>query len=125
MALGMESPPGFIALATSASVLSGSVWGDHCSPISDTTVLSSTGSGCDHDAHVKTQMPYAIVVGIIAVLLGTLPAGFGVPWYILLPLGTAACAAAVWGLGRLPTSSSPSPTSAPIDSDPSSHPALP
>ena len=102
MALGMETPPGTIALATSASVLSGAVWGDHCSPISDTTVLSSTGTGCDHDAHVKTQLPYAIVVGIIAVLLGTLPAGLGVPWLLLLPIGVAACAAAVWGLGRPP-----------------------
>ena len=121
MALGMESPPGMIALATSSSVLSGAVWGDHCSPISDTTVLSSTGTGCDHDAHVATQLPYAIVVGIIAVLLGTLPAGLGVPSYIVLPLGIATCAAAVWGLGRVPATSQPSASSL-TGTGPSSHP---
>lgn len=111
MALGMESPPGTIALATSASVLSGAVWGDHCSPISDTTVLSSTGTGCDHDAHVKTQLPYAVVVGLIAVLLGTLPAGLGAPWPVLLLLGVLACAGVVWGAGRPPAAPSESPTS--------------
>ena len=111
MALGMESPPGTIALATSASVLSGAVWGDHCSPISDTTVLSSTGTGCDHDAHVTTQLPYAVVVGLIAVLLGTLPAGLGAPWPVLLLLGVLACAGVVWGLGRRPTAPASPPAS--------------
>ena len=46
-----------------ASVLAGSVWGDHCSPISDTTILSSMASGCDHIEHVRTQLPYALLVG--------------------------------------------------------------
>lgn len=125
MALGMESPPGFIALATSASVLSGAVWGDHCSPISDTTVLSSTGTGCDHDAHVKTQMPYALAVGTVAVLLGTLPAGLGAPWYVLLPLGVVGCAAVVWGVGRPPSATSTPPASSPTGTAASSHPARP
>ena len=48
-------PASTLALATSAAVLSGATWGDHCSPISDTTVLSSTGTGCDHAAHVATR----------------------------------------------------------------------
>ncbi|MGL4762184.1 MAG: Na+/H+ antiporter NhaC family protein [Sarcina sp.] len=47
------------------AVLSGGLFGDHCSPISDTTILSSTGAGCDLIDHVKTQTPYAIVAGII------------------------------------------------------------
>lgn len=73
--------------ATIASVLSGAVWGDHCSPISDTTILSSMATGCDHIAHVRTQLPYALTVGGLAALLGCLPAGFGVvPW---LSLATA------------------------------------
>ena len=68
-----------ILLATVGSVLAGAIFGDHCSPISDTTVLSSAASDCDHIAHVWTQMPYAIVVGVVAILVGTLPAGFGIP----------------------------------------------
>lgn len=64
-----------------ACTLAGAVWGDHCSPISDTTVLSSIASGCDHIEHVRTQMPYALVVGAVAILFGTLPAAYGVsPW---------------------------------------------
>ena len=62
-----------------ASNLAGAVWGDHCSPISDTTVLSSMASGCDHIEHVRTQMPYALLVGTVAVLIGTIPGGFGFP----------------------------------------------
>ena len=59
--------------------LAGAVWGDHCSPISDTTVLSSMASGCDHIEHVRTQMPYAMLVGMVAVLIGTIPGGYGFP----------------------------------------------
>ena len=68
-----------------ACVLTGAVWADHCSPISDTTVLSSLATGCDHMDHVRTQLPYAFIGGVVAVSLGVLPAGFGLPWYILLP----------------------------------------
>jgi len=57
--------------------LAGAVWGDHCSPISDTTVLSSMASGCDHIEHVRTQLPYATLVGVIGLLVGTIPGGFG------------------------------------------------
>jgi Na+/H+ antiporter NhaC len=48
-----------------AAVLTGSIFGDHCSPISDTTVLSSTFAGSDHLDHVKTQMPYALLVASV------------------------------------------------------------
>lgn len=68
-------------------VLAGSVLGDHCSPISDTTILSSLASGCDHLGHVRTQMPYALSVGAVSLIIGTLPAAFGLPWYLLMPLG--------------------------------------
>lgn len=94
--------PTYVALlsATIAAVLSGAVWGDHCSPISDTTILSSMASGCDHIAHVRTQLPYALTVGGVAVVIGNLAAGFGVRPWISLPLGMAIIAVLVTGLGR-------------------------
>lgn len=70
-----------------ASVLAGSVLGDHCSPISDTTILSSLASSCNHIDHVKTQMPYALTVGSVAIFLGTLPAAMGISSFILFPAG--------------------------------------
>lgn len=69
------------------AVLTGAIFGDHCSPISDTSILSSMAASCDHMDHISTQMYYAIFVGAVAVLFGYLPAAFGVPVYILLPLG--------------------------------------
>ena len=62
-----------------ASVLAGAVMGDHCSPISDTTIMSSLSSQCDHLQHVGTQMPYALTVGGVALLLGVLPTALGLP----------------------------------------------
>jgi len=76
-----------IVYSAVSAVLAGSVWGDHCSPISDTTILSSMASGCDHIEHVRTQLPYALLVGLVALGVGTLPAGFGVPWWICLIAG--------------------------------------
>ena len=76
-----------ILLATLGSVLGGAIFGDHCSPISDTTVLASQASGCNHIAHVRTQMPYALLVAAIAVLSGTLPVGYGVPASLMIPVG--------------------------------------
>ena len=66
-----------IFVSTFAAILSGSVLGDHCSPISDTTILSSTASGADHIDHVRTQLPYSITVGIVALIFGYLFIGFG------------------------------------------------
>ena len=76
-----------ILYSTIACVLTGAVWADHCSPISDTTILTSMASGCNLMDHVRTQMPYALISGSIALFVGTVPAGFGVPWWILLSLG--------------------------------------
>ncbi len=72
-----------IVYSSISCVLAGAVWGDHCSPTSDTTILASMASQCNHIEHVRTQMPYALVVGITA-LLGTLAAGFGLSWWIVL-----------------------------------------
>ncbi|CEH35107.1 Na+/H+ antiporter NhaC family protein [Romboutsia lituseburensis] len=75
----------FIIVTTSA-VLTGAIFGDHCSPISDTTILSSMGAGCNHIDHVKTQMPYSLFVAFITVVFGYIPAGLGLPIYIVLPI---------------------------------------
>ena len=95
-------PQGTITLATCGSVLAGAIFGDHCSPISDTTVLSSRASGCDHVAHVRTQMPYAIVVGLVCIICGTLPAALGVSPWISLIAGAVVLVVIVRGFGKLP-----------------------
>ena len=73
-----------------SAVLTGAIFGDHCSPISDTTILSSMGAGCDHIEHVSTQMTYALVVCGISIVCGYLPAGFGLSVWGCLILGIAA-----------------------------------
>jgi len=60
-----------------SGVLAGSVLGDHCSPISDTTILSSLASSCNHIEHVRTQLPYALTVGTVGLLVGTIPTAYG------------------------------------------------
>lgn len=60
-----------------SSIMAGAVWGDHSSPISDTTILSSIGAGCQIGAHVYTQLPYALWAGLFSIVFGTLPAGYG------------------------------------------------
>lgn len=89
-----------IIYSTVSAVLAGAVWGDHCSPISDTTILSSMASGCDHIDHVRTQLPYALVVGLVAVLVGTLPTGFGFPWWISMLTGAAVLFGALVYIGK-------------------------
>ena len=77
-----------IFVSTFAAILSGSVLGDHCSPISDTTILSSTASGADHIDHVRTQLPYALTVGTIALIVGYLVIGYGGNLWFSLILGS-------------------------------------
>lgn len=80
---GLAGPEHMHLLYSSiAAVLAGSVWGDHCSPISDTTVLSSLASGCDHVEHVRTQLPYAGIVGLVSLLLCSVPVALGLPWWL-------------------------------------------
>ena len=86
-ASNMATPENYgIIYSTVACVLAGSVWGDHCSPISDTTILSSMASGSDHIDHVRTQLPYALLVGSVGMVIGTIPTGFGLPWWLALPI---------------------------------------
>lgn len=89
-----------ILLASISGVLAGAIFGDHCSPISDTTILSSRSSDCDHIAHVRTQMPYALTVAAVTILIGTLPVGFGAPAWLLIPLGIASLIGILLAFGR-------------------------
>ena len=89
----------FVIVSTSA-VLTGAIFGDHCSPISDTTILSSMGAGCNHIDHVKTQMWYALFVAAITILFGYIPAGFGLPIYIVLPMSFVALFVGVMIFGK-------------------------
>ena len=86
-ALG-KGDPGLTTMAAGA-VLTGAIFGDHCSPISDTTILSSAGAASDHMDHTRTQLPYALTAAGFALFLGYIPAGFGVSPWLLLPIATA------------------------------------
>ncbi|KAA1260268.1 Malate-2H(+)/Na(+)-lactate antiporter [Rubripirellula obstinata] len=93
---------GAIALSTCGAVLAGAIFGDHCSPISDTTVLSSRASECDHLAHVKTQLPYALTVALVCIFAGTIPTAFGIsPWLCLLTQ-VLLMALVLWRFGQRP-----------------------
>ena len=81
----VESP--FLIIGISAC-LAGAVCGDHCSPISDTTIMASAGAQSDHLNHVSTQLPYAITVAAVSFVTYVI-AGFVQKWYILLPIGVA------------------------------------
>ncbi|AHL23184.1 Na+/H+ antiporter NhaC family protein [Thermococcus nautili] len=76
-----------IVFATIGATFAGSIFGDHCSPISDTTIMSSMFSGSDHIDHVTTQIPYAVTVAAIGAVLYVLFALGIRSWAILLPLG--------------------------------------
>ncbi len=89
-----------IHLAAVSAVLAGAVFGDHCSPISDTTILSSLATGSDHVDHVKTQLPYALSVAGVAALCGYVPVGYGVSPWLSLGLGAAAVVFMVFWFGR-------------------------
>lgn len=73
---------GIITMLTFAAILDGSIFGDHCSPLSDTTIMSAIASNCDYTHHIKTQFPYTVLVGIIAVVFGYLPSTLGIPIWI-------------------------------------------
>ncbi|WP_294189677.1 Na+/H+ antiporter NhaC family protein [uncultured Clostridium sp.] len=99
LAYSMNPDMSYVIVSTSA-VLTGAIFGDHCSPISDTTILSSMGAGCNHIAHVNTQMWYALFVASITIVFGYIPAGFGLQWYIVLPISLLAVYLGVQILGK-------------------------
>ncbi len=81
-ALSLELMLNVISIVLGASVL-----GDHCSPISDTTILSSLASDCNHIDHVRTQMPYALTVGGVSIIAGTLATYLGGGWLLCIVIG--------------------------------------
>ncbi len=98
--------------ASVGSVLAGAVFGDHCSPISDTTVLSSIAAGCRHEEHVWTQIPYALVAAVAAMGLGDyLCSVKGQPWYLGLAAGSLFLVVFIFLFGRR---TAPRPAPAPI-----------
>lgn len=82
------------------AVLDGAIFGDHCSPISDTTVMSSIASGSDHLDHVRTQMPYATVTMLIAGLVGYVGVALGLPVAAAHAAALGLVVAVMWGVGR-------------------------
>lgn len=101
--LGEQTPHGSegLLILSIGAVLEGAIFGDHCSPISDTTILSSTASKCQHIQHVRTQAPYALVVAFVALLLGYLPTSFlNTPPLLSIGLGMVALLMIVRIVGR-------------------------
>ena len=89
-----------IFLSSIASILAGATFGDHCSPISDTTIMSSMASGSDHIDHVRTQLPYALISAAFAIIFGYLPAGFGLSGWITFLMGVAGIFLVIRFLGK-------------------------
>lgn len=87
-------------IMSAGAVLTGAIFGDHSSPISDTTILSSMGAGSNLIDHVKTQLPYALAVGIISIVFGYLPSAMGINIWITLPVTFIAIIAMVFLLGK-------------------------
>jgi Na+/H+ antiporter NhaC len=97
-----------LTILAAAAVLDGAIFGDHCSPISDTTVMSSIASSCDHLDHVKSQIPYALTTMAVAATFGYLGTASLYPAYVGLILGAGAILAILFLFGKptdLPSSS--------------------
>ena len=84
---------GLTTMISLGAVLDGAIFGDHCSPISDTTIMSSIASSCDLMRHVRTQLPYSLLVAAIALLCAYLPSALGLPplWSFALALFVMTC----------------------------------
>ena len=76
-----------LVVAAIGAVFSGAVFGDHCSPFSDTTIVASIASGVEPLDHVRTQLPFAMISGFIALVVGFLPLGLGLPAILCLGMG--------------------------------------
>ena len=83
----LDDPLGIICIS---ACMAGAVCGDHCSPISDTTIMASAGAQCDHVNHVSTQLPYAIscaAISFVSYVVAGLLVHFGAPGILALPFG--------------------------------------
>ena len=94
---------GITTIICLGAVLDGAIFGDHCSPISDTTILSAIVSSCDPMHHVRTQMPYALTVAAIALVCGYLPAALGLPSYLGILIGLGVIVVFYYVLSRFQT----------------------
>jgi Na+/H+ antiporter NhaC len=92
---------GLTTIISLGAVLDGAIFGDHCSPISDTTIMSSVASSCDLMEHVRTQLPYGLLVAGLALLFAYLPNALGLApgWSFILALSAMACVLAAVGRG--------------------------
>ena len=83
-----------------SACMAGAVCGDHCSPISDTTIMASAGAQCDHVAHVSTQLPYAITVAAVS-FISYVIAGFVPNAFVVLPIAIVMMIAALMVIRRI------------------------
>lgn len=88
LATAMQPENADFIVMSAGAVLTGAIFGDHSSPISDTTILSAMGAGSNLLDHVKTQLPYAVTIALVSVFFGYLPTAFGLNVYIVLALAT-------------------------------------
>jgi Na+/H+ antiporter NhaC len=97
---------GLTTMITLGAILDGAIFGDHCSPISDTTIISSTASSCDLIQHVRTQLPYSILVAAVALLFAYLPSAFGLAplWSFALAVLVMVCLFTILSRGGKATS---------------------
>ena len=93
-------PSGELMVIAVSACLAGAVCGDHCSPISDTTIMASTGAQCDHIAHVSTQLPYALTVAAVS-FVGYILAGFVQNVFVVLPVSFVLLFAVLFGIRML------------------------
>jgi Na+/H+ antiporter NhaC len=91
---------GSTTIISLAAVLDGAIFGDHCSPISDTTILSAMSSSCDLILHTRTQLPYSLLVAAVALVCAYTPSALGLPPVWTLPLATLVLLAALLTLAR-------------------------
>lgn len=91
-----------LMLGSVASILAGAVFGDHCSPISDTTILSSMAGSSDHIDHVRTQLPYALLAAVVGILIGNIPTAWGFSPLLLLIVGMVVLYLIIRFLGKKP-----------------------
>ena len=89
-----------LAIIGMSACLAGSVCGDHCSPISDTTIMSSAGAQCEHVNHVSTQLPYALTVAAVS-FVAYLITGFVQSWVIMLPVAAIMMVGTLFVLRRM------------------------
>jgi len=92
---------GLTTTITLGAILDGAIFGDHCSPISDTTIISSIASRCDHIQHVRTQLPYSLFVAALALLCGYIPAALGLSPLLSITIGITVMVVVFLTLPRL------------------------